>query len=71
MIFLGVLAAIAASIFGGAKSFSFAADDIFLILDPATYRSLSRSDLIPFLAKLIGTPLFALGLLRHLDQAAA
>ena len=58
-IFLGMLAAIAASIFGGAKSFSFGTEDIFLILDPATYRSLSKSDLIPFLAKLIGAPLFA------------
>jgi len=58
MFFLGVLAAIATSIFGGAKSFSLAVDDIFLILDPATYRSLSKSDLIPFLAKLIGAPLF-------------
>ena len=58
MFFLGVLAAIATSIFGGAKSFGFAVDDIFLILDPATYRSLSKSDLIPFLAKLIGAPLF-------------
>ena len=55
----GLLIVIVGSIFGGAKSFSFAIDDIFLILDPATYRSLSKADLIPFLAKLIGAPLFA------------
>ena len=59
MVFLGMLAAVAVSIFDGAKSFSFGTEDIFLILDPATYRSLSKSDLIPFLAKLIGAPLFA------------
>jgi uncharacterized membrane protein YhaH (DUF805 family) len=58
MIFLGVLVVIVGSIFGGAKSFSFKVDDIFLILDPATYHSLSKADLLPFLAKLIGTPLF-------------
>ena len=58
MIFLGMLVVIAGSLFGGAKSFSFGVDDIFLILDPATYRSLSKSDLLPFLAKVIGAPLF-------------
>ncbi len=59
MIFLGMLVVIASSLFGGAKSFSFGVDDIFLILDPATYRSLSKADLLPFLAKVIGAPLFA------------
>ena len=58
MFFLGVLAAVAASIFGGAKSFSFGVNDIFLVLDPETYRSLSKADLFPLFVKLIGTPLF-------------
>ena len=58
MIFLGLVVFAISSLFGGAKSFSLGIDDIFLILDPATYRSLSKADLIPFLAKLIGMPLF-------------
>ena len=59
MIFFGLLIVAIGSLFGGAKSFSFGIDDIFLILDPSTYRSLSKADLIPFLGKLIGAPLFA------------
>ena len=59
MFFLGVLVVIASSIFGGPKSFGFGIDDIFLILDPATYRPLSKADLLPLAAKAIGAPLFA------------
>ena len=55
----GLLIVAIGSLFGDAKSFGFGVNDIFLIFDPATYRSLSKSDLIPFLAKLIGAPLFA------------
>ena len=58
MFFLGALVVFASSIFGGAKSDSFAIDDIFLLIDPATYHSLSKADLISFPAKLIGAPLF-------------
>ena len=58
MIFLGLVVVAIGGLFGSAKSFSFKVDDIFLILDPATYHSLSKADLLPFLAKLIATPLF-------------
>ena len=59
MIFLGALTVIVGSFFGGAKSFNFAVSDIYLIFDPAAYRSLSRTDLFPLFVKLIATPLFA------------
>ncbi len=42
----------------GARKFGFSVDDIFKVVDPDTYRALSRADLPPILAKLIGTPLF-------------
>jgi uncharacterized membrane protein YhaH (DUF805 family) len=58
MIFLGTLVVIVGSIFGGAKSFSFGVNDIFLIFDPETYRSPSKTDLFPLFAKAIGTPVF-------------
>ena len=58
MIFLGALVVIGGSIFGGAKSFSFGINDIFLIFDPETYRSLPNADLFPLFVKVIGTPLF-------------
>lgn len=58
MIFLGLVVLAISSLFGDVKSFRLGIDDIFLILDPTTYRSLSKADLIPFLAKLIGMPLF-------------
>ena len=64
MFFLGALVVFASSIFGGAKSDSFAIDDIFLLIDPATYHSLSKADLISFPAKLIGAPLFLFLLIR-------
>jgi uncharacterized membrane protein YhaH (DUF805 family) len=59
MIFLGLVVVAIGGLFGSAKSFSFGVNDIFLIFDPATYRSLSKADLLPLLAKLIGAPLFA------------
>jgi uncharacterized membrane protein YhaH (DUF805 family) len=59
MIFLGLLIVAIGSLFGHAKSFGFGINDIFLIFDPATYRSPSKADLFPLLAKVIGTPLFA------------
>ena len=59
MIFLGALVIAIGSLFGAPKSFGFAISDIFLILDPATYRSLPKADLFPLVAKAIGAPLFA------------
>ena len=51
-----VLAAIVVAF--GARRFGFSVDDIFKIVDPDTYRTLSRADLPLILAKVIGTPLF-------------
>jgi uncharacterized membrane protein YhaH (DUF805 family) len=59
MIFLGLVIVGISGLFGDAKSFGFGVNDIFLIFDPATYRSPSKADLFPLLAKVIGTPLFA------------
>lgn len=59
MLFLGVLVVTIGGLFGSAKSFSFGINDIFLIFDPATYRSPAKADLLPLLAKMIGAPLFA------------
>jgi uncharacterized membrane protein YhaH (DUF805 family) len=58
MIFLGLLVVAIGSLFDAARSFSFGVNDIFLMFDPAAYRSLSKSDLLPLFAKMILTPLF-------------
>jgi uncharacterized membrane protein YhaH (DUF805 family) len=58
MIFLGLVVVAVSGLFGGAKSFGFGIKDIFLIFDPAAYRSLSKADLWPLFAKMILTPLF-------------
>ena len=72
MIFLGVLT-IASGIVSGGKetSFGFSIDDIFRVIDPASYRSLSWA-YVPTLADQ-GDRDFAvrMGLFRDLDQAAA
>ena len=59
MLFFGALTIVIGSVFGQLRSFDFRINDIFLILDPASYRSLSKTDLVPLVAKVIGTPLFA------------
>jgi uncharacterized membrane protein YhaH (DUF805 family) len=58
MIFFGLVIVAIGSLFGAAKSFSYGVSDFFLIFDPATYRALSKADLVPLFGKLIGTPLF-------------
>ena len=42
----------------GPRSLGFSVGDVFKLVDPDTYRALSRADLPLILAKLIGTPLF-------------
>ncbi|NUR45005.1 MAG: DUF805 domain-containing protein [Sphingomonas sp.] len=42
----------------GARKFGFSVDDIFKIVDPATYHAVSRADFPMLLVKLVGTPLF-------------
>ena len=58
MIFLGMLAVAASSVLGGPTSFSFNINDLFRVLDPASYRSLSWADVPSILIKAIGAPLF-------------
>ena len=58
MIFLGMLAVAASSVLGGPASFSFNINDLFRVLDPASYRSLSWADVPSILIKAIGAPLF-------------
>jgi uncharacterized membrane protein YhaH (DUF805 family) len=59
MIFLGLLIVAIGSLFGGPTSFSFGVNDIFRVLDPAAYRSLSPTGLAHLLVKASGTALFA------------
>lgn len=58
MIFLGILAVVASSILDGPTSFRFNINDLFRVIDPASYRSLSWADLPSILIKAIATPLF-------------
>ena len=60
MIFLGMLALASGIVSGGKKtSFGFDIDDIFRVVDPASYRSLSWAFVPTLLIKMIGTSLFA------------
>jgi uncharacterized membrane protein YhaH (DUF805 family) len=58
MIFIGLMIVVAGYLFGGPTSFHFDIDDIFGVVDPASYRSLSRANLVPVLVHGIGTALF-------------
>ena len=59
MIFFGMLTVVIIKIFSETKSFGFSVNDIFRILDPQSFHSLSSADLFPLFAKTIGTLLFA------------
>jgi uncharacterized membrane protein YhaH (DUF805 family) len=60
MIFLGVLTMASGIVSGGKEtSFGFDIDDIFRVVDPASYRSLSWAYVPTLLIKIIGTSLFA------------
>jgi len=59
MIILGMLMLAVHHVFGGPKSFYFGARDIFRLVDPESYRSLSSANLVPLFIKTIGMPLFA------------
>jgi uncharacterized membrane protein YhaH (DUF805 family) len=60
MIFLGALVLGIGNLSGitSLKSFGFGVDDIFGIVDPASFRSLSSADLFSLCFKAIGVPLF-------------
>lgn len=58
MMLLGILAIVVSKLFGGPASISFDISDIFRVLDPEAYRSLSTAGLGQAVIKAIGTPLF-------------
>jgi uncharacterized membrane protein YhaH (DUF805 family) len=58
MIFFGGLVIAVSSFFGGPTSFGFGVSNIFRMLDPQAYRSLTKMDIFQFVAKAIGTVLF-------------
>ncbi len=58
MVFLAALVIGVGSLFGELVSFGFGIDDLFKIVDPATYRSLSSTDLPTLFIKLVGSSLF-------------
>jgi uncharacterized membrane protein YhaH (DUF805 family) len=57
MMALGTVIAAIRILFGGVASFHFGALDLFKLVDPDAYRSLTSSDLPRLLVKLFGTPL--------------
>jgi len=57
MIFLGAVIVAIQSLFGGPTSFSFGTKEIFKLVDPAVYWSLTLADLPRLLLKLLGTSL--------------
>jgi uncharacterized membrane protein YhaH (DUF805 family) len=58
MLLLSILAMILSKLFDGPKSISINVDDIFALLDPELYRSLSAVSLGQAVIKAIGTSLF-------------
>jgi uncharacterized membrane protein YhaH (DUF805 family) len=58
MLFLALLTVSVLHLIGGPLSFRFGINDIFGVVDPESYRSLSRADLVPVLLHVAGTVLF-------------
>jgi uncharacterized membrane protein YhaH (DUF805 family) len=58
MIFLGFLIVAAGKLFGGPTSFNFGIDDVFGLVDPRSFRSLSSVSFVSVVVHVIGTPLF-------------
>jgi len=58
MMLLALLTSTVGKLLGGLGSFGFDIKDIFAVLDPESYRSLSTNDLYGVVGKAIGTPLF-------------
>lgn len=56
MMILVALTVAVGSLFGDPGPSSFSTTDIFKLMDPDTYRSLTMADLPPLLIKLVGTP---------------
>jgi uncharacterized membrane protein YhaH (DUF805 family) len=56
MMILVALTVAVGSLFGDPGPSSFSTTDIFKLMDPDTYRSLTTADLPPLLIKLVGTP---------------
>jgi uncharacterized membrane protein YhaH (DUF805 family) len=58
MLFLALLTVTAGYLFGGPTSFYFDINDIFGVVDPQSYRSLPRADLVSVLIHTVGAVLF-------------
>jgi uncharacterized membrane protein YhaH (DUF805 family) len=58
MIFLGFLIVAAGKLLGGPTSFRFGIDDVFGLVDPRSFRSLSSVSFVSVVVHVIGTPLF-------------
>ena len=54
-----MLTVVVIKMFGDIKTFGFGINDVFRVLDPHSFHTLSSADLVPLVAKTIGTPLFA------------
>jgi uncharacterized membrane protein YhaH (DUF805 family) len=60
ILFLAIVVFCIAKIFGSAPlSLGLKTDDIFGLVDPETFRSLSSTETVPLLFKVVGMPLFA------------
>ena len=57
MMVVGAAIAAIQSLLGGPTSFHFGAEDLFKLVDPEAYRSLTLADLPRLLVKLLGTTL--------------
>ena len=73
MMAMGLVIAAIHSLFGGGKAFHFGASDLFKLVDPDAWRSLTWADLPRLLTKLFGTSLlmwvyFALAIKRLHDR---
>ena len=71
MMALGLVIAAIHGLFGSGTSFHFGASDLFKLVDPDAYRSLTWADLPRLLIKAVRHVAADVGLLRDRDQAAA
>ncbi len=71
MMILVALTVAVGSLFGDPGPSSFSTTDIFKLMDPDTYRSLTTADLPPLAHQAGRHARGSVDILRHLDQAAA
>ena len=71
MMTVGLVIVAIHGLFGSAAPFHFGASDLFKLVDPDAYRSLTSADLPRLLIKLFGTSLLMWVYFAICDQAAA